>query len=255
MKYKLYTFLRFITGFLFYLFFFIASYKSLANTGISILYLGAFISSVLYLFFSYKVTYYNMHYFFEFKKELILKIILILSMFGIVLMFYKVFPFILGSEKRGLIILFFLGFYVAFEVISELAIITTSYKKSIDMASYEYKMIRIYEQEESCGKSIYKKTKHSFITRFINKYIQLSVYNCFVDHEGNCYGLYDDAFYSKLINFSKENQRFYNKKIENNSDYILDCRCNVICIKEQNFILFDHSGTRCVFVNNLNKHF
>lgn len=263
MKYKLALFLRFLTGFLFYLLFFIASYKSIVTGQLQIMYLFSFVAALVYLYFSYLVSHYHMHYFFEFLKELILKLILIVSMYGFVAFVYFCFPLAINSGSRGLVFLVFGALYIAFDFISDLAIVTSSYRKAVEVSKYHSKMAKIANYEEQMMDEQNEFERQEFIenqqrikksSKFFSRYISLCVYDCFIDHEIECYGIYDKAFYMKLIEFSKENQRFFGKKLGDNKNYILDCRCNIICINDT-FSFVDHNGSKCVITKKINKEY
>lgn len=261
MKYKAILFLRFFTGFIFYACFFIGSYNFIITSEFPVAYVISFVSAMLYLYFSYLVSHFNMHYFFEFIKELILKVTLIATMFGFALFVYFVFPAVINSGKKGMIFVVFFTFYIAFDFISEVAIISTSYRRSVDFTLYYSKMtqnqlkyIKLQEEDPLLPKIDFEK-RYSKFRQFISRYLQVCVYDCFIDHEGKCYGVFDKAFYMKLIEFSKENQRFFSKKLSNNTDYILDCRCNVVCIREGIVTFFDHNGTKCVFTSKIKNYY
>lgn len=259
MNYKLALTLRFLTGFLFYSFFFIGSYQFLISGYFSNFYIFSFLTSLVYLYFSYLVSYYNMHYLFEFTKEFILKSILIISMHAFVVFVCLCFPLVLGAGNKGLTILFFGSFYIAFEVISELAIVTTSYRKSVNLELYESKMLFNFQKEEyerSLNPDEYYyqiPKKVGIIEKLISKYLFVTVSNCFVNHNNECYGVYDKAFYMKLLEMSLENQRFFDIKLQDNKNYIVDCRGNKICITNSNFSFIDHYGAKCIITKNFSK--
>lgn len=259
MKYKRTLLFRFLTGLLFYTFYFIASYKFLVTGNFPVLYILSIVSVMMYLYFSYKVSYLNMHYLFEFRKELVLKCVMIFIMYGFVFFVYKAIPFVFQKENNLLFVFFFFSFYIVFDVVSEIAIISTSYRKSVNIDLYESKMLHNFDIEQaqmmnSSFNNNYKLMKKpSLLKRIIEKYLFVTVCNCFVNHNNECYGVYDKAFYMKLIEMSKENQSFFSKRIKDDLNYILDCRCNVVCISKSKFEFIDHYGSKCIITKDFSK--
>lgn len=214
--------------------------------------------ALLYLFFSYVVSHYNMHYFFEFTKELKLKLLMIFVMYGFAFFIYKTMDYAINSGNRLVLVFFFFSFYIVFDLVSELAIITSSYRKSIEPEKYLQKMTQILKIDEETAKDDFmnfKKNnnkKPSVFSKIYSKYLGVTVYDCFIDHENNCYGVHDKAFFLKLMEFSKENQRFFGKRVTEH-DCILDCRCNVVCISSDEFSFIDCNGSKCIFTRKINK--
>lgn len=256
MKYKLVMASRFFTGFIFCIFFFIGSMKSFVWESYVAYYLISLISSILYLYCSYLVSYYNMHYFFEFKKEFIMKLTLIISMYGCAFLFKYALPAIVEIEIKPLLFVYFIGFYLAFDILSELAIIATSYSKTVDVETYTYKMISIvdyYEKQSENKNRQNEYSKKAFRTiPIISKFILSPAYDCFMDYEEVCYAFFDKSFYSKLLEFSKKNQIFYGVKIKDDN-HILDKRCNIVDITKENFSFIDGCGRKCIFTHKIEK--
>ena len=74
--------------------------------------------ALLYLFFSYVVSHYNMHYFFEFTKELKLKLLMIFVMYGFAFFIYKTMDYAINSGNRLVLVFFFFSFYIVFDLVS-----------------------------------------------------------------------------------------------------------------------------------------
>lgn len=260
MKYKLSMLFRFLTGLAFCYLYFKGSFKLFIweiDRRFFIYYITSAVLSSLYLYFSYLVSRYSRRYFFEFRKEFLMKLMLILVMYGSVILLSFLLPAVISIGNKKLIVVYFILIYVAYDFISEVALVTMAYGKSIDMSKYQYTEVKIaqhyMENPNRSYAKIVEESKKFHIKNIFSRWILPPVYDCFVTHNEDCYAFFDKTFYEELLKFSKENQIFYGKKITN-ENYILDNRCNVVCIAEDNFTFYDHYGRKCIFVNKVINH-
>jgi hypothetical protein len=118
------------------------------------------------------------------------------------------------------------------------------------------KVVEYIEHQNEIGNTIedkigYTKRSSNGRNQFINGRKRLSIYrnvayDFFANNEGKLIAFYETRFYEELMKFSKENQLFYGKIITD-KNYILDSRCNKVCITKEKFSFYDHNGVKCIF--------
>lgn len=257
-KYRLFSILRFIAGFFFCLFFF----KGFVRFYCLLDYWWPYITSLsfafAYLFFSYAASHYKRRYFLEMKTELSLKVILFLVMYGSAIFLHNTFEFTIDLQHPVAADVYFLMMYFGFDMIADFAIEATSYHSTYNWFAYwnkTNKILRYIEHQNSIGNKIDDKIGYSKRSlRMRDRFIPFNVfaYDFFADNDGELVAFYESDFYEELMQFSKENQLFYGKKIDD-ENYILDSRCNKVCITKDKFSFYDHNGRKCIFTMKFDR--
>ena len=83
--------------------------------------------------------------------------------------------------------------------------------------------------------------------------LNFKAYDFFVSHDGKPHPFTDDDFYMQLKKFSKYNQVFYGVHLKE-KNYILDCRCNKICLDKERFTFYDYNNVKCIMTIKVHKN-
>lgn len=252
MKYRLSILLRMISGFLFCLLFFVGFVRFYCLMSYIWAYVASLCFAAIYVYSSFLAFRYQRHYFFEFKAEFTLKLLLIFAMFGSAIFLNSTFEIVIDLGNKYLLGFYFLLIYLGFDLISELALIISCYHNNYDRFAYRNKakkIVKYIDQQAQIGNILEDKIGPSRrvpkATIFFAMY-NTDAYDFFADSEGEFIAFYETDFYEELMQFSLENQKFYKKKIED-ENYILDTRCNKVCITKDKFSFYDCNGKKCTF--------